>query len=86
MTDDTLLEYRIVKDHNKFVAIDSTDEILGIYKTEQEALKVVESREAGGCLVQALQNLVSRRNRICNERVWRRPRDIGWRLRQNKLK
>ena len=42
MNDDTLLEYRIVKDHDEFVAIDSADEILGIYNTEQEAVQVVD--------------------------------------------
>ena len=42
MTDDTLLEYRITKDHEKFVAIDSTDDVVGVFDTEQEAARVVE--------------------------------------------
>ena len=42
MTDDTLLEYRITKDHEKFVAIDSVDEVVGVFDTEQEAVRVIE--------------------------------------------
>lgn len=42
MTDDTLLEYRITKDHDKFVAIDSTDEVVGVFDTEQEAIRDIE--------------------------------------------
>jgi len=42
MTDDTLLEYRISRDREKFVAIDSTDEVVGIFDAEQEATLAVE--------------------------------------------
>jgi hypothetical protein len=42
MTDDTLLEYRINRHTDKFVAIDSTDEVLGVFETEQEAVRDVE--------------------------------------------
>ena len=42
MTDDTLLEYQIKQNCDKFVAIDSTDEVLGVYDSEQEAIQVIE--------------------------------------------
>ena len=42
MTDDALLEYRITKDCEKFVAIDSVDEVVGIFDTEQEAARETE--------------------------------------------
>jgi hypothetical protein len=44
MRDDTLLEYRIDRDHEKFVAIDSTEEVLGVFDTEQEATREVNER------------------------------------------
>ena len=37
MTDETLLEYQILKDDGKFIAIDSTNEVVGVYETEQHA-------------------------------------------------
>ncbi len=37
MTDDILLEYQILGDDGKFMAIDSTDEVVGVYQTEQAA-------------------------------------------------
>jgi len=37
MTDDTLLEYQILNDNSKFIAIDSTNEVVGVYETEQDA-------------------------------------------------
>jgi len=42
MIDDTLLEYRITKDHERFVAIDSVDEVVGVFDTEQEAVREIE--------------------------------------------
>jgi hypothetical protein len=42
MTDDIILEYRITKSDEKFVAIDSTDDVVGIYDTEEEARRAVE--------------------------------------------
>ena len=42
MTDDTLLEYRINRDVDGFVAIDSTNEVLGVFETEQEMKRDVE--------------------------------------------
>jgi hypothetical protein len=42
MTDDTLLEYRITNDHEKFVAIDSVDEVVGVFDTEREAACEIE--------------------------------------------
>ena len=42
MTDDTLLEYDIVVQANKFVAIDSTDEVVGVFDTEEEAAREIE--------------------------------------------
>lgn len=38
----TLLKYRITENAGKFVAIDSDEEILGEFNTEQEATKVIE--------------------------------------------
>jgi hypothetical protein len=37
MTDEIFLEYQILKDDGKFIAIDSTNEVVGAYKTEQDA-------------------------------------------------
>lgn len=37
MTDDTLLEYQILKHDSRFIAIDSTNEVVGVYDTEQNA-------------------------------------------------
>jgi len=42
MIDDTLLEYRITKDHEKFVAIDSVDEVVGVFDIQQEATREIE--------------------------------------------
>ena len=42
MTDDTLLEYRITKEYEKFVAIDSVDEVVGVFDTKQEAAREIE--------------------------------------------
>jgi len=42
MTDDTFLEYKINRDHEKLVAIDSTDEVVGVFDTEQEAAREIE--------------------------------------------
>jgi len=42
MTDDTLLEYRITRNHEKFIAIDSVDEVVGVFDTEQEAAREIE--------------------------------------------
>jgi hypothetical protein len=42
MTDDTLLEHKIVAQADKFVAIDSADEVVGVYDAEQEATRDVE--------------------------------------------
>ena len=42
MTEDILLEYKVVKQAHKFVAIDSVDEVLGEFDTEQEAIRDVE--------------------------------------------
>ncbi len=42
MTDHILLEYRINRHADKFVAIDSTNEVLGIFDTEREAIRDVE--------------------------------------------
>ena len=42
MTDDTLLEYDIVVQANKFVVIDSTDEVVEVFNTEQEAIRDIE--------------------------------------------
>ena len=41
MTEETtLLQYHIVENAGKFVAVDSEEEILGEFDTEQEAVKV----------------------------------------------
>jgi hypothetical protein len=37
MLDETLLEYHVVRQVDRFVAIDLTDEVVGVYDTEQEA-------------------------------------------------
>ena len=37
MKSDARLEYRIVRDHGKFVAIDSGEETVGVYDSEEEA-------------------------------------------------
>jgi hypothetical protein len=50
MTDDTLLEYKVVIQANKFVAIDSTDDVVGVYDTEQEATRDVERAKPGDAM------------------------------------
>jgi hypothetical protein len=40
--DNTLVEYRIERDGDKFVAIDSVNDIVGCYDTEEEAKLDVE--------------------------------------------
>ena len=42
MTDDTLLEYQILKDDGRFITIDSTNEVVGAYDCEQEAARDFE--------------------------------------------
>lgn len=37
MKDEILLEYQILKDDGRFIAIDSTNEVVGVYDTEQDA-------------------------------------------------
>src|SRR5262249_47391386 len=37
ITDDTLLEYQILKDDGKSIAVESTNEVVGVYDTEQDA-------------------------------------------------
>jgi hypothetical protein len=40
--DDTLVEYRIERDGDKFVAIDSKNDVVGSYDTVEEAQRDVE--------------------------------------------
>jgi len=42
MTDDILLEYTILKEDDRFIAIDSTNEVVGVYDSEREATRDVE--------------------------------------------
>ena len=56
MKSDAKLEYRIERDHDKFVAIDSAEEAVGVYDSEEEARADVARAKREGAMWSGRRN------------------------------